>query len=272
MSFRQTYGPWALIAGASEGTGAAFAKKLAARGLNCILAARREAPLAALADELRAEHAIECLTVRVDLAAGDACDRLVEAVGEREVGLYISNAGSDVQGARFLDRDIQAWLDLLNRNATTTMRCCHHFGRQMRARRRGGLLLVGSGAGYGGSSFMATYAGSKAFEMCFAEGLWAELRDHGVDVLYYSLGATDTPALRALLAEKGLPPPPELASPDEVTEVGLANLAHGPIRNWGQENDVAGYAPMSPDARRARILAIDQATKRIFGGRSTDRQ
>lgn len=265
MSFAERYGPWAVIAGASEGTGRAFARKIAGEGVSCILIARRAHPLEALAAQIRAEHGVECVTASLDLAAPDACARVIAAVGAREVGLYVSNAGADPNGARFLDRDIEAWVQLVNRNIVTTMRCCHHFGAAMRARRRGGILLVGSGACYGGASFLATYSGSKAFEMCFGEGLWAELRPHGVDVLYFALGQTDTPAFRALLAEKGQPVPSGLATPDDVAALGLARLPHGPIHNWGQDDDVAGYAPNSPAARRARVLAIDQQTKPIFG-------
>jgi len=145
------------------------------------------------------------------------------------------------------------------------MRCCHHFAGKMRHRGRGGLLLVGSGGCYGGGSFMAAYTASKAFDLCFAESLWAELRPHNVDVLYMALGTTDTPALRALLAERGLPLPPGLASPDEVAAVGLARLPLGPIYNWGQEDDDVGYATSSASARRARILAVDKSASRIFG-------
>jgi short-subunit dehydrogenase len=265
MKFAERYGPWAVVAGASEGTGRAFARKIAAQGVHCILIARRQEPLDQLAKEIRAEFGVECIAASIDLAALDAAARVSAATGEREVGLYVGNAGADPNGARFLDKDIGAWTDLVNRNVLTTMQCCHHFGGLMRERRRGGILLVGSGACYGGSSFLAVYAGSKAFEMCFAEGLWAELRPFDVNVLYFALSTTDTPAFRALLAEKGMPPPPNLASPDLVAEIGLARLPHGPIRNWGQEDDVAGMSPNSPDARRARILAIDEATKRIFG-------
>ncbi len=259
------YGPWAVIAGASEGTGRAFAKQLAAAGIRCVLIARREQPLRELAEEIHREFRIECVTAPIDLSAPDACERVKAAVGDREIGLYIANAGADPNGARFLDRDIGTWLDLVNRNVVNTLRCCHHFGGLMRARRRGGILLVGSGSCYGGGSFMATYSASKAFDLCFAESLWAELRPHHVDVLFFALGTTDTPALRALLAEKGLPAPVGLASPDDVARIGLERLPHGPVHNWGQADDEAGFAPNAPAVRRARILMIDQSSKRIFG-------
>lgn len=264
MNFADRYGPWALVTGGSEGTGAAFARKLAARGLNCILVARREAPLASLAAQIRAESRVECVTAAVDLGAADAIERVVAAAGTREVGRFIANAGADTHGAGFLDSDIANWIDLVNINVLSTMRCCHHFGGRMRARGRGGIILVGSGACYGGMKGLAVYAGSKAFDLCFAEGLWSELRPHGVDVLNLVLGRTDTPAFRALLAAKGLPVPPGLASPDAVAEAGLARLPHGPVHNWGQDDDQAGYAPTSAAARRARILAVEVASRAVL--------
>ncbi|RJF91167.1 SDR family NAD(P)-dependent oxidoreductase [Sphingomonas cavernae] len=265
MSLTEHYGPWAVISGASEGTGRAFARKIAREGINCVLIARRERPLAELADELRGEYGVECVTAAIDLSAPDASDRVKAAAGDREVGLYVSNAGADPEGARFLDIEVDRWVDQVNRGIVNLMRCCHHFGGQMRGRKRGGLLLVGSGACYGGSSFMATYAGLKAFGLNFAEGLWAELRPHGVDVLYAALGTTDTPAFRALAASKGLPLPPGLADAQEVAEVVLSRLADGPLMNWGLEDEDAGHLPMSASARRTRVLAIGEATKRIFG-------
>jgi short-subunit dehydrogenase len=265
MSFIERYGPWAVVAGASEGTGRAFARKIASNGVPCILVARREGPLAALAEEIRAESGLACLAAAVDLASPDAADQLVAAVGDRVIGLFVSNAGADPNGARFLDRDFDVLLDHVRRNVITTMSCCYHFGKLMRARRKGGLLLVNSGACYGGASFMAAYSASKAFTLNFGESLWSELRPHGVDVLNLVLGRTDTPAFRTLLAEKGLPVPPDLASPDDVAKTGLDRLPLGPICNWGLADDVAGYAPSSASARRSRIVAIDGATKQVFG-------
>jgi uncharacterized protein len=265
MSFADRYGPWAVVAGASEGTGREFARRIAANGVPSVLVARRAEPLAALAKEIRAESGVECATATIDLAAPDAFARIVAAVGTREVGLFVSNAGADPNGSRFLDRDAVVWLELAQRNVMTTIQCCHHFAGPMKKRGRGGLLLVNSGACYGGSSFLATYSASKAFVLCFGEGLWAELRPHGVDVLTLVLVMTDTPAFRALLAEKGQPVPAGIASPEDVARIGLERLPHGPVHNWGLEEDVAGYATGSAAARRERILMVDSMSKVIFG-------
>jgi len=265
MTFCDRYGPWAVIAGASEGTGRSLAHAIAARGVNCVLVARRQAPLAAAAAEIREQHGVECIELPVDLAAPDAVEQISTAVGDREVGLYVNNAGADPNGAHFLDRDADLWLQQTHRNIDTLLRACHHFAGPMRQRGRGGILLVGSGGCYGGGSFMSIYSASKAFQLCLAESLWAELKPHGIDVLYLALGTTDTPALRTLLAEKRLPLPAGLASPDAVAQTGLDRLPCGPVHNYGQADDVAGMAPNSPEARRQRIQLIDQSARRIFG-------
>lgn len=265
MDFTTRYGPWALVAGASEGTGRAFARQLAAAGVPSVLVARRQAPLDALAAEILDETGLACVPVAIDLAQADAADRVADAARGREIGLFVANAGADPHGARFLDADIAAWADLVQRNAVTTMRLCHHFAAPMRARGRGGLLLVNSGACYGGSRFMAAYAASKAFTLAFAEALWDELREAGVDVLTLVMHMTDTPALRALLADKGVPLPPALATADEVAALGLARLAHGPVLNWGMAEDEAGFVQHSAADRRRRAIAIGQASARVFG-------
>ncbi|TGD74777.1 SDR family NAD(P)-dependent oxidoreductase [Mangrovimicrobium sediminis] len=269
MSFLDKYGPWALIAGASEGTGRAFAERLAGEGLHCILVARRAAPLQALADELGARHGVECVTASIDLAAEDAVAQLLAAVGEREVGLYISNAGADTTNSQFLDVPFEAWQSQVNRSVVNVTHCCHHFGGLMRERGRGGILLVGSGSCYGGASYMAIYAACKAFDLCFGEGLWAELKPHGVDVLNLILGQTDTPAFRESLARSGRPVPPGLASPADVAERGLARLPFGPVHNWGQEDDVAAIMPSAAE-RRQRVEFISEVMAGMFAPAEPD--
>lgn len=264
MNFAERYGPWAIIAGASEGTGREFARQVAAQGVNLILVARREDPLRQLADDIRRESGVECVTASVDLSRSDAASHIIEAAAGREVGLYISNAGSDTNGSSFLGTDIDAWLGLVTLNALTTLRCCHHFGQAMQERGRGGILLVGSGGCYGSGPGLAVYSGSKAFGLCFAEGLWAELEPHGVDVLYYALGRTDTPAFRARLAKRGASVPPGLADSAEVVRVGLERLPLGPVANWGLADDEVGSVGTSAAQRRQRVRMIAESTKSLF--------
>ena len=267
MNFAERYGPWAVVMGASEGTGREFARQIAAQGVPSILIARREGPLTALAAQIHSESGVACRTATIDLAAPDAFSTIVEAVGGREIGLFVSNAGSDPNGSLFLDRGLSAWVDLVQRNVMTMMQCAYHFAGPMRARGKGGLLLVNSGACYGGGSTMGPYCGSKAFTLCFAEALWAELRPYAVEVLTLVLNRTDTPAFRTLLQEKGMAMPEGIASPTDVARIGLERLPYGPIHNWGQADDERGMAGSSAAERRERVLAIDRITGQLFGRR-----
>jgi short-subunit dehydrogenase len=254
--FASRYGPWVLIAGASEGTGASFARQLAEKGLNLILVARREGPLDQLALELRAAHGIQCVTASIDLAADDATARLLAAAGEREVGLLILNAGADANGSMFLDNAVENWDALATRNVMTTMRALHAFAAPMRGRGRGGLIVVGSGACYAGLPGIGVYAASKAFDLVLCEALWAELEPYGVDVLSYVIGRTDTPAHRELMEARGMAIPDNLAHPDDVARLGLERLPHGPVCNWGEADDEAVMSATSAAQRRERIRAV----------------
>jgi uncharacterized protein len=260
MAFAEKYGPWALVAGASEGTGASFARQIAAQGVNCILVARREGPLNDLAEQIRA-MGVEAVTASIDLAADDAAEQMARAAGNREVGLFISNAGADPNGSQFLDNDLANWDQLVARNVTSVMRACHRFAGPMRERGRGGIILVGSGACYFGLPGISVYGATKAFNLVLGEALWAELRPRGVHVLNLIMGKTDTPAHRELMDKLGVPFPEDAADADEVAALGLARLPHGPVQNWGEEDDQVGMAGMSAAQRRARIEMIEQMSR-----------
>jgi short-subunit dehydrogenase len=264
MQLTEKYGPWALITGASEGTGSAFAHLLADAGINLILVARREGPLYALSEEIRAKG-VECVTASVDLALPGAGETIVAVVGGREVGLLIANAGADTNGSLFLDNDIANWDQLVTLNVTTTMHNCHHFGRLMRARGRGGIIIVGSGAAYGGLNGIAVYCAAKAFALNFGEALWAELRHHRVEVLNLILNRTDTPAHRKLLERNGQPIPEGMAVPDDVARTAMERLPHGPIHNWGEGEDTIGMSANSPAQRRAKIVMVEDMTRAYTG-------
>ena len=100
-SFLDRYGPWAFVAGASAGLGAAFADEAARRGTNVILCARRSDVMERTAAELRDRHCVEVRTVTVDMGSPDLDDVVAAATDDVEVGLFIYNAAAEPQG-RFL--------------------------------------------------------------------------------------------------------------------------------------------------------------------------
>jgi short-subunit dehydrogenase len=95
----------------------------------------------------------------------------------------------------------------------------------MVARRRGGVIVMASGSADMGSSFIATYAATKAFDRVLAEGLWAELSPYGIDVTTVLPGATDTKGFRASLPP-GVRPIGMMTpgSPYDVVDAALAGL------------------------------------------------
>ena len=92
-AFKERYGPWALVTGGASGIGAEFARQLAARGLNLVLADLQEGAAQQIAGELGASHEIEALAVKVDLAEPEFLPGLLERVKGLEIGLLVNNAG-----------------------------------------------------------------------------------------------------------------------------------------------------------------------------------
>lgn len=247
--FLHRYGPWAMIAGASHGVGAEFARQVAAQGLNCILLARREQPLKELQQELTSSFGVKTLVIAQDLSEADAVERIVAAVGDRDVGLHIYNAGAPAYAANFLDAPMDVWRQLLQLNCATLMEYCYTFGPKLLDRGRGGLLLVGSQAALGGNRKYAMYTGTKGFMANFGETLWTEWSSHGVDVLNLLIQVVDSPTLRKQMKESniegwdaediGVP------RPVDVARTGLDQLSHGPTFVHPQdENPAPGETPL----------------------------
>ena len=258
--FAERYGPWALIAGASDGVGAAYARAMADRGVNVLLLARRLAVLDEVAEGIRADTGVDVRTLTIDLAEPDAFDRIAASTDDLEVGMLMYNAGGDPNYQPFLANDVEVALAMVQRNATLPLRLCHHLGGRMVARGRGGIELVSSGAGLVGAKNMVAYASTKAFDTVLAEALWAEWHELGVDVLGLVLGLTDTPAVRTLLADRGVPAPDDqplegASTVDEVVDDALANRADGGP-TWFVGEQLRASAPLLGGMARSDAVRI----------------
>jgi uncharacterized protein len=256
MTLTSKYGSWGIVAGGSDGVGAAFARGMASRGVNVVLVARRAPVLEASADEIRARYSVEVRTVPLDLSATNALSELEHATSDLEVGLFVYNAGADDCSAAFLDKDLDTHLKMVRRNSVSVLEAAYRFGAPMVARGRGAVVLVTSGAAWAGGATLATYGATKAFDLILAESLWAEWRASGVDVLGLVLGATDTPSLRRVLEAKG-GSYGALADPVEVAEEALDHLADGPTWICGSSNPTGG-SPLGALSRRDAVLAMSR--------------
>ena len=231
--FVDSYGRWAVIAGASEGIGASLADQLAARGLDLVLIARNEVLLDEVATRAREEHGVQTRVVVQDLTDPELTARVADATAGLDVGLVIYNAGASDRTTPFLDNELDYSLKQIQLDCVGPIALAHHFGMAMRERRRGGIVLVGSLACVAGSATLAVYSAVKAFQHNFAEGLWAELRPHGVDVCCAALGMTYTPALQRMGVDYDAAT--QMLSEDVAREI-VENIGNGPVHVVGENN------------------------------------
>ncbi|MDF1604104.1 SDR family NAD(P)-dependent oxidoreductase [Nocardioides sp. YIM 152315] len=256
----ERHGPWAVIAGGSEGVGASFATQLASAGLNLVLLARKPEPLEETAAAARALGA-EVRTLAVDLTDVDALKRIAEVTDGLEVGLLVFNAGANTYGHEFVTGDLDRFQQVIDLNITAQLALVRHFGEPMKERRRGGLLLVGSLAGFLGSAQISIYAAVKAFCRIFAEGLWVEMRDHDVDVLEFVLGVTRTPAMERAGLSFDLPGL-HVSEPDDVARQALAALGDGPVQVAA--GNAKAVEVRSGTDRARLVLGAHEASQRLL--------
>jgi len=218
-------GKTALITGASSGIGESFARELAARGMNVVLVARSEAKLRLLAQELSQRHHIRAEAIAVDLSQEGATHSVQQAVQQYglEVDLLVNNAASLIF-APFEQSDSLRNHQAIMLNVAAMVELSHAFIPAMLMRGSGAILNVGSMGSFFPIPYQTVYAATKAFVLSFSEGLWAEYRDRGIQIMALCPGPTRTPSLPTSLV------PLEQAAPSEqVVTAGLRALEQGQI-------------------------------------------
>ncbi|MBL7502240.1 SDR family NAD(P)-dependent oxidoreductase [Frankia sp. CNm7] len=190
--FQARYGPWAVIAGASMGIGAALSHEAARRGLNVVLLARGKEQLEATAAEVAARHGVQTRTIAADLASPGVGDVVADATRDLDVGLFVYNAAVG-PNSRFIDGDLDLHLLSVDVNCRTPVILCHHFGRRLVERGHGGIVMISSMGGTQGAVNFSTYNAGKGFQWILTESLWTELADRGVDAVNVFVGATSSP-------------------------------------------------------------------------------
>ena len=184
---------FAVVTGASSGIGEVFARKLAERGHDLVVVARRRARLEALAGQVRGEQGRRVEVVEADLAtpAGrDAVWARTEALGE-PVEALVNNAGFGLRGA-FARLDRVRQLEMVQLNVTAVTDLAHRYVVPMIERRRGAIINVASIASFQPVPYLNVYAATKAYVLLFSEALGEEVRAEGVRVLALCPGPVAT--------------------------------------------------------------------------------
>lgn len=255
-SLTSRYGAWAIVAGASEGLGVAFAEALARDGANLLLLARRADRLADVAARIRAAHGVEVRTEACDLGRSDLPDALTALTRGLDVGVAIYNAAYAPVGP-FVERSVDELLRVVDVNVRGPLVFARALVPAMLERRRGALVLMSSLAGNQGSPRIAAYAATKAFNTILGEGLWSELRPLGVDVVVSCAGAIRTPGY----AKAASGDAPGTLDGAEVAARTLDALGRGPTVVPGATNQLARFVLGRVMPRRAAISIMGRSTK-----------
>jgi uncharacterized protein len=212
-----------LITGASSGIGAAFARKLAARGRNVLLVARSEDKLVALCNEIGRLSGIRAQYFPLDLLKPGAATELLEETQRRGlvIDMLVNNAGVGSMG-EFDKLELDRELEMIDLNIKSLVDLTYRFIAPMRERRQGVIINVASTAGFQPVPYMATYAATKAFVLSFSEALWEENRESGVHVMALCPGVTDTNFFEASGMKR--PPMRTIETAEEVVDAALRAL------------------------------------------------
>ncbi len=240
--------PWgrALVTGASAGLGAAFARELAAGGVELVLVARDGERLESLAAELPVpvEVLVADLADPADLARvaarlsashpAEPGDELPAGAAQgdkvrgRPIDLLVNNAGFGTVGA-FVDLPIEGGERQVSVNILAVQRLTHAAGTAMAARGTGTILNVASVAGFRPAARSATYGATKAFVMGFSRAVATELAPHGVTVSCLCPGLTRTEFHRRAGYDSSAYPRWAWQEPSTVARAGLRGAAAGKV-------------------------------------------
>jgi short-subunit dehydrogenase len=217
----------ALVTGASAGIGATYARRLAARGHDLLLVARRADRLDTLAASLRAAHGVQVATMAADLAQPADLER-VAAVLDRDDGiaLLVNNAGI-ATFAPVGETGREALSAMTDVNVSALVRLSRAAIAAFKRRNRGTIVNIGSVLGFHALPFSAAYSGTKGYVLNFTRGLQAEAEGTDVVVQLVAPGATATD----IWDLSGVPlssfAPADLMSLDDLVDAALAGLDRG---------------------------------------------
>ena len=260
----ERYGPWALVAGASEGLGAAWAVALAERGMNLVLVARRRILLDTLAEELQRTSGVAVRCYDGDLAVPEFLKALQAACSNLDLGLVVCNA-TDAPIGEFASTPADGLMRVVDVNVRAPMVLLRAFLPGMVSRGRGGVVLMTSLTSNQGTPRIAAYAASKAFIRVLAEGLWHELRDRGIDVLACCAGAVRTPGYTQAAGKDA----PGTLSPEEVVGRSLGVLGRRPVTIPGFVNRAASLFMSRLLPKRIAIAIMANSTRGLAPAEET---
>jgi len=257
-NFKEKYGPWALIAGASEGLGAAFAESAAENGLNLILIARREHILSSLADSLMKKYEVTVITASLDLGDLNKLRTFISGIRE-EIGLFIYNAAYAPIN-NFLNLSEDQIFHSVDVNIKAPLFLVKTIAGKMHSRGKGGIILMSSLSGFQGSPKISAYSASKSYNTVLAEGLWREMKEPNIDVLACCPGAVRTPGYSLVRNQKEAP---GILNASEVVIEAFKSLGKRPVIIPGLLNKIFYFILGRLLSKKSAIEIMYRNTKEL---------
>ncbi|XP_038191247.1 testosterone 17-beta-dehydrogenase 3 [Arvicola amphibius] len=198
-SFLRSMGQWAVITGAGDGIGKAYAFELAKHGLNVVLISRTLEKLQAIAEEIEGTIGSRVKIVQADFTKEDIYDHIKEKLKGLEIGILVNNVGMlpSLLPRRFLNTpgEIQS---LIHCNVTSVVKMTQLVLKHMESRQKGLILNISSGAALCPWPLYALYSASKAFVRTFSKALNVEYRAKGIIIQVLTPYAVSTPMTKHL--------------------------------------------------------------------------
>lgn len=252
--FAARYGPTAVVTGAAQGIGAGFARNLAARGLDLVLTDVQDGVVARLAQQIHEQTGRKIDSIGLDMCDPAAPRELDEFSAQHDVGLIVCNHLLPGGTWQVLDTDVELLHRQLQANVSAYVDLAHHFGRRLRHRGRGGLILMSSLTAAVGSPYVTTYGACKAFMLAFGSGLSYELGKSGIDVLTLVPSSVDTETYRKSTKKPSRVFPPMTV--DDFVVKGLSHLGRRWVAVPGARNALTAALLMRLLPRRTAIALM----------------
>tara|TARA_X000001036_G_scaffold439152_1_gene489199 strand:+ start:4338 stop:5129 length:792 start_codon:yes stop_codon:yes gene_type:complete len=190
-NWKEGYGEWALVTGASSGIGKEFCYQLANRGMNIILVARRKTLIEEIASDIELKNGVKTITIDLDITEDSSIDKIYDKLKNIEVGFLVNNAGIGSFGD-FHQTELIKYQNMIKLNCMVPVILTFKFLEKMLNRKKGAIIFLSSKSAYQPTPFFSVYGATKVFNLFLGEALWAEYKKNGIDIMSLSPGLVNT--------------------------------------------------------------------------------